>query len=1235
MSRQHISPIASPFPSSQLDDDDTKHKADHENPDDHVRARRIRMLRPRTAPSSSPASTSASLSGSYVPGPLYRGPTDSATTGLQQLQQMSNKNNRSTPALPVSMTTASALNQGQGYVRGLGLGLRSKSKPQLRPSETWASLNRQENGEDRDEFVARFNEAAAKLDGVHMLEAENFRALQCEPDAPEQPRRSLLARLFRASTSSPSPKQADTGLKLTKKSVGDYMRPLVKKNMPRYVGLDAMIRISGVSVLSLPYPFLSRPVMLPSCLHETGVYLLEHYMGVPGLFRVPGSYRVVNELYEYYLYAHHGGHDISETIRCEGLPSHIKTGPHDIASAFKRFLNAIPGGILGSVALFEALEEVTYQHNHSSLPRDEQTKVTANLIALALGAVNYQPRRELICGVFGLLALMAAVAKKSVAMGNGEEQLGAQGLGIVFGPLLTGSTPSTETGAHLSGLDSASGSGPSGSGATTPVTVDLEATKRLVEQARNANDIASLLISLWRDIVPELKNNRVLEVRIARPFVSNNLQQPQQQQTRSNQYRPFSPSTQVSTSFFQQSDNSLSQNPSRIWRASPIPELSSPRETPRSTSPEPRSRPQSPLKSARKLFPKAFSSREKNLAAALPHSVHIRRVPSYENSDIECESKPQPRPKHRERIDSRIPTHSPPHLQASAANMPVPLSYIRRIQQQQQDSGFKGGDTITELPNRPQHQLPARVPINSPRPFAFNFDDEDTTNNSTAPRVVSPNVEVNREARVGDPDRSMSPMESFHTQETLKAFKRREVPTSYNRATAHLSADYENRTPIAYIDGHFQSQSPDQQKQEIMNKPQTPIKAQKQALSLENDIKANMVTSEVSMVTETSSTTRTPGRALRTVRSLGALFHRHHGHSLSPVDAVPTLHKGKSAALTHKKLAELEKEASDDVFNTSVDSIAAASTTAVADLDGSHLGNGAVRIKPRHRRLRRVLSNIRDTCNMDQSNRSLDAEIALDCDTSGDQKLHESKGTPQEDAMVSAIMAAVVGPNTEISKNNINFETAAARPEKRQQQPIIDKAANGSEVFSKTTMCRESDTSNVDTIESVESATSSGSVRVRQDKNSRGSTTISTATSEASTKTIDTSANKERSGWKMSWRGRTAQQQRQSGSSMSLVRPSLEEVRKLQQEVDSLYQEVAQAKNQENMTVHALKAELRECHNERKIWKVRAQRAEGQLGEMLRREEERERERERETKRRDVRKVSAGSSESQYSIREE
>ncbi|KAL2886272.1 hypothetical protein HOO65_060102 [Ceratocystis lukuohia] len=598
MSRQHISPIASPFPSSQLDDDDTKHKADHENPDDHVRARRIRMLRPRTAPSSSPASTSASLSGSYVPGPLYRGPTDSATTGLQQLQQMSNKNNRSTPALPVSMTTASALNQGQGYVRGLGLGLRSKSKPQLRPSETWASLNRQENGEDRDEFVARFNEAAAK----------------CEPDAPEQPRRSLLARLFRASTSSPSPKQADTGLKLTKKSVGDYMRPLVKKNMPRYVGLDAMIRISGVT------------------------------------------------------------------------------------SAFKRFLNAIPGGILGSVALFEALEEVTYQHNHSSLPRDEQTKVTANLIALALGAVNYQPRRELICGVFGLLALMAAVAKKSVAMGNGEEQLGAQGLGIVFGPLLTGSTPSTETGAHLSGLDSASGSGPSGSGATTPVAVDLEATKRLVEQARNANDIASLLISLWRDIVPELKNNRVLEVRIARPFVSNNLQQPQQQQTRSNQYRPFSPSTQVSTSFFQQSDNSLNQNPSRIWRASPIPELSSPRETPRSTSPEPRSRPQSPLKSARKLFPKAFSSREKNLAAALPHSVHIRRVPSYENSDIECESKPQPRPKHRERIDSRIPTHSPPHLQASATNMPVPLSYIRRIQQQQQDSGFKGGDTITELP---------------------------------------------------------------------------------------------------------------------------------------------------------------------------------------------------------------------------------------------------------------------------------------------------------------------------------------------------------------------------------------------------------------------------------------------------------------------------------------------------------------------------------------------------------
>src|SRR4029434_1098691 len=72
-----------------------------------------------------------------------------------------------------------------------------------------------------------------------------------------------------------------------------------------------------------------------------------------GVFRIPGSVRTVNALYNHYC-ADGDVDDISSTICFPNLPSHIDAGPHDVASTFKRLLSGLPGGILGSVALFDA-----------------------------------------------------------------------------------------------------------------------------------------------------------------------------------------------------------------------------------------------------------------------------------------------------------------------------------------------------------------------------------------------------------------------------------------------------------------------------------------------------------------------------------------------------------------------------------------------------------------------------------------------------------------------------------------------------------------------------------------------------------------------------------------------------------------------------------------------------------------------------------------------------------------
>ena len=249
------------------------------------------------------------------------------------------------------------------------------------------------------------------------------------------------------------------------------------------------------------------------------------------MFRIPGSVRVVNALYDYYC-ADGGSDEIASTTRCPNLPTHIKVGTHDVASAFKRFLSGLPGGILGSLSLFDALVAIHSQlKGDPEFTRTKQSKLRARLIALAIGSVKSQFRRELICSVFGLLCLIGRTAETAP---REDEQgrplptadlMGYNALGIVFGPLLVGELINTYTMRIAN---------PPAGLALFPVTPpqtrrekrkskmsDEEDSRMLsVDKIHVANAIAEMLITHWREVVKQMRSLGALKLNAEEAYVA-------------------------------------------------------------------------------------------------------------------------------------------------------------------------------------------------------------------------------------------------------------------------------------------------------------------------------------------------------------------------------------------------------------------------------------------------------------------------------------------------------------------------------------------------------------------------------------------------------------------------------------------------------------------------------------------------------------------------------------------
>ena len=245
-----------------------------------------------------------------------------------------------------------------------------------------------------------------------------------------------------------------------------------------------------------------------------------------------GSAKVVDELYEYY-YTGINGEDIDQTTRSPNLPSHIKFSAYDVASVFKRFLAALPGGILGSLPVLDALVAVHSQLNCGpELSRTRETKLRARLIALIIGSISSQYQRELICAVFGLLSLVGRTAETAPREDSGGHPLptgdlmGYNALGIVFGPLLIGDLLDS----YIMKL-----ADPSAGLVLFPVTPSKAKKPRYINRPRKhdkskmefedsqasltidklheMSGITEMVITNWRDVVRHMRSLDVLKTR--------------------------------------------------------------------------------------------------------------------------------------------------------------------------------------------------------------------------------------------------------------------------------------------------------------------------------------------------------------------------------------------------------------------------------------------------------------------------------------------------------------------------------------------------------------------------------------------------------------------------------------------------------------------------------------------------------------------------------------------------
>ncbi|CZT13719.1 uncharacterized protein RCO7_00680 [Rhynchosporium graminicola] len=397
-------------------------------------------------------------------------------------------------------------------------------------SNTWTSssgdvLSDHDDIDDRTFFVQEYNRLARKH-GVRQVDTDELGTFNDDLINISAKSGNWFSRnILRKTSSSQSVKLKSERHLKHRRSISDLsIRLKGKRDKLKDKDLQDLVRLCGSSLLYLPTEYAAGSLAVPTCFRATAQHLVQHAPSTRGIFRVPGSQAAVAALYNHYGNMDEEGQVISGTVRCPTLPDHIRCDVHDVASAFKKFISGLPGGILGSLHLFNVLVSIQTQlRGDPEVTRTKQSKVRARLISLAIATPRSQFRRELICAVFGLLSMIgraAEIAPREDERGRPlptSDLMGYGPLGVVFGPLLLGDLLDDYTMRIAN---------PQGGLVLLPISPPKSRRDRHkksktgdegtafnthIDKIKVANSITEMLITHWRDVVRHMRNLSALK----------------------------------------------------------------------------------------------------------------------------------------------------------------------------------------------------------------------------------------------------------------------------------------------------------------------------------------------------------------------------------------------------------------------------------------------------------------------------------------------------------------------------------------------------------------------------------------------------------------------------------------------------------------------------------------------------------------------------------------------------
>ncbi|KAI9755081.1 MAG: hypothetical protein M4579_004420 [Chaenotheca gracillima] len=421
-----------------------------------------------------------------------------------------------------------------------------------RPRKSWSSISGRifanseprSAGRDRSVLIDEYNTLAKEVGlpplppsfesaiASEQLRHEALAAAAATPSKSAASKNWLARKFMRKTTTTRSPETSDSEKSVSRRvSFGDVGLLARRRDSLKDQDLDDVARLGGLSVFVLPQEFSPCPLTVPTCISATATYLAQHGPSTAGIFRIPGSVTIINALYDHYGHLYDDAEKdsllIQQTVGSGTLPLQIPYCIHDVASAFKKFLSGVPGGILGSVELFRVLRDIREHLFNPSRKTDAQYHhFRARLMALAIASSGAEIRISLICAALGLACLVGQrgetirLGKPELKPPGGSDMMNYQGLSVVFAPLLLGSLTDMIT------TDSEETS--KGKPQETPITPPKQRKKlkhrdapskktvldsnfaQHLERAKICFEIAQMLIENWPEIVKNLRDLCVL-----------------------------------------------------------------------------------------------------------------------------------------------------------------------------------------------------------------------------------------------------------------------------------------------------------------------------------------------------------------------------------------------------------------------------------------------------------------------------------------------------------------------------------------------------------------------------------------------------------------------------------------------------------------------------------------------------------------------------------------------------